>query len=417
METKEMEKGKVIGNVAVLDIRKATEESIASIRRVGNAATVLYSPETARFIPRLNMGNIANTIEVPGDAKLQMFTGQTILSQDAFKHQTTPAIWMVTGQVIVNPDIPAEDIVKSPCELIVTGQLICPEPLEGAIRSKLLHFTGQIQTYTPSSRLTMGNLLLDEHYLRSLDDGSELVVLGTLNLPQVLPNDLFTQKIQRIEVTSRITCREENAEILFARLDHKKGSPKVTTIPAGFQLVEKSLILDADLLEALPSRKLYCTDRVQIDKNVDSAALDKAIEALVVKEMVICPTALKGVIARKCNFLETQVVFYEGELWLVEGEETLLASRFDYLEGVATLMITGELTIAPDVDPKVLFERLAKVHNLGEIRCTPDQMSAIRARLGLKDGELIDSTQTPTEDDEEEDTGEGGIGNAAYLAL
>ena len=132
--------------------------------------------------------------------------------------------------------------------------------------------------------------------------------------------------------------------------------------------------------------------------------------------MVIGPAALKSVIYRKCNVLETQVAFYEGELWLIEDEHTLRSSRFEYLEGKATLVVLGELTMAPDVDPKVLGERLATVHNLGKITCTPEQMGVIEARLGLSDGQLVDSTPTEaaSEDTEKEDM---GIGNVGYLKL
>jgi hypothetical protein len=46
----------------------------------------------------------------------------------------------------------------------------------------------------------------------------------------------------------------------------------------------------------------------------------------------------------------------------------------------------------------VLAAQLAKVHNFGEIRCTPEQMAAIQARLGLNEGELVDSTQPKEEE-------------------
>jgi hypothetical protein len=133
--------------------------------------------------------------------------------------------------------------------------------------------------------------------------------------------------------------------------------------------------------------------------------------------MILCPTALKDVLAKKCNLLENRVVFYEGELWLVDDERELKASRFDYLEGKATLVVTGEATIDGEMDPKVLADRLAKVHNLGLIRCTPEQMAAIEARLGMRDGDLRDSTPSEEPEPDEEPDGVTYIKNAACLAL
>lgn len=87
-----------------------------------------------------------------------------------------------------------------------------------------------------------------------------------------------------------------------------------------------------------------------------------------------------------------RVVFYEGELWLLDDEHTLRGSRFDYLEGKATVLVSGELRIDPEIAPSVLADRFHVVHNLGRIRCTPEQMGAIEARLGIHEGELLDST-------------------------
>jgi hypothetical protein len=147
---------------------------------------------------------------------------------------------------------------------------------------------------------------------------------------------------------------------------------------------------------------------------VDAAMLDKNLEAIIAKDLLLCPESLKSVLSRKINLLESeQVIFYDGELWLVESDLTLRASRFNYVEGKVTLVVLGDLTIAPDVDPKVLFERLAKVHNFGDVICTPEQMSAIEARLGINEGDLADSTETEAEKEEDEE----GIGNVGHLSL
>ena len=146
---------------------------------------------------------------------------------------------------------------------------------------------------------------------------------------------------------------------------------RITTIPAGFELVERPLVLDNVLLESVPARSLYCTDRVQVDSDTDPSVLDDRLEALISEDMVICPAQLKSVISRKCNLLGTRAVFYEGELWLVDGETDLPASRFDYLEGKATLVVLGELTIDPEVDPNV-GEHVGIIKSThGVIRCTP----------------------------------------------
>ncbi|OGG46119.1 MAG: hypothetical protein A3F84_26880 [Candidatus Handelsmanbacteria bacterium RIFCSPLOWO2_12_FULL_64_10] len=412
METQEKAQRKVISNVGTLDLRNATEASVAGIRRIGNVGMLLYSPDTAPLITRFKMGNIGSSIEAPSDAKL--LSGQVVFNRDYFKDQTVPLSLIVAGQLIIHPDVPAEDVSKGLRDLVMSGQIICPEHLTGAIQSKLRNLSGQMVIYTRASRMAIGALTLDETYLKSLQDGVELVVIGKLNAPKVLPNDLLGQKIRSLQVIGRIVCREENAQALLARLDDRSGFAKLTAIPAGFEPVEKSFTLDADLLKALPGRKLYCTERVQIDPGVDPTELEGRLEALIVKDLLICPAALKAAVGPRCNLIETKAIFYEGTLWLVDDKQTLLPTEFDYLEGKATLVVFGKLTVASEIDPKLLADRLARVHNFGQIRCTPAQMSAVRARLGMSEGKLTDSTQEKAEPaDEDEDR----IGNAGYLKL
>jgi len=405
METQNVEQGRVIHDVGLLDLRKATEASIAGISRIEDVGLVLYSADTADLMGRLSIGDVGASMEASADAKL--LTGQVLLNGDFLKGQEAPVELLIAGQVLVAADVSPEEIEKGLGKLTITGQLICPEHLLGVVQSKLQQFAGQAVTYAPSGQLTVGRLTLDGNTLRALDDASKLVIVGSLRLPQVLANDLLEQKVQSLHVIGGIRCHEENVQVILDRLTDK--SVRVTSIPAGFALVERPLTLDNTLLGSLPSRKLYCTDRVQVDPEVDPALLDERLEALATEDMIICPAELRTVIASKCNLLETQTVFYDGELWLVDGEDDLAASRFDYLEGQATLVVVGELTIDPDVDPRMLADRLAKVHNLGVIRCTPQQRGAIQARLGQSEGVVKDSTQI--------EAPERGIGDVGYLTL
>jgi hypothetical protein len=311
------------------------------------------------------------------------------------------------GQLMVQSDVSAEDVQKGLGEVSVAGQIYCPEHLAGILQSKMRPLMGQFIIYPSGAQLVMGKLDLDENTLRSLTDGSTLAVVGALRILHALPNDLLEQKIGRLQVMGSIRCPEENVQVIQARLVNKDA--RITSIPAGFELVEKPLTLDSYMLESLQTRKLYCTGNVRIDPEVDPSLLDSHLETLICKGLVLCPVGLQGVLARKVELLKTKVIFYEGELWLVDGETRLSQSRFDYLEGKAVLVVTGELSLDPALDPKVLASRLSAVHNSGQIRGTLEQIAAIQARLGLSEGELID-TGAETEPEEQ-------IGNIGHLVL
>jgi hypothetical protein len=145
-------------------------------------------------------------------------------------------------------------------------------------------------------------------------------------------------------------------------------------------------------LESLTKGKLYCTEWVQIALEVSPETLDNNLDALIAEEQVYCPIALKDIILQKCDWLKTNVELYVGDLWVIEDERQLPVYAFDHLKDKATLVIFGELKLDPQIKPEILVERLDKIHNLGSILCTPEQMGAIQSLLGVDEGRLVDMT-------------------------
>lgn len=396
--------GKIIRNVAVLDLRSASEAAVANIRRVENVATVIFSPETADLFAKLSISNVASVCKLPKDAKL--INGQETITRDSFKGLEAPLDLYVNGQLIIKPDAPEEKLRAGLGSLTINGQLLYPESLAGAIKTKLKEINGQAMAYAADAQFVMGKLTLTEHYLRSLANQSVLLVMGKMDATEILPNELITQKIKSMELMGRATCREENSAVLLPLV---KNASRVETIPTGYAYLAQPLLLDATTLASLPGKKLYGSD-LRIDPDVSAEALDGAIESLVLTGLLIAPVSLRSTLASKCNLLETESVFYDGELWFIDRETTFHASRFDYVEGKVTLVVRSELFLEEELDPKTLAANLAKVHNWGEIHCTPAQMSALQARLGTNKGEFVHNAQVTDED-------ENVIGNAAYLAL
>jgi hypothetical protein len=400
-----MEQRKIIGNANVLDLRNATEASIAGISRVRNANVLLYTKETAPLLSRLDIGNTNVIIEVPSEVDVEAVTGHVHIKGDHFRKHKGKIYLVVVGQVIFEPDVPADDVERGLAGLVVVGQVICPQPLAGIVQAKTKHAVGQTLSYPPFEHVQIGSLVLDEIYLNSLKDSAELAAIGSVRVPEVVPNDLLLRKLSKLFVSGRIQCHAENATAIRERL--VDGSVKLSIIPVGYKVVDKPLTLDRIVLESLQAKKLYSTEQVVIEADVDSSTLSRFLDELRSEELILCPATLRDTLSARCDLLENDVVFYEGELWLFEGDDTLRRSRFDHLSGKATVLVTGVLTIDAEVDGEVLTNRLAKVHNNGVIRCTPDQMGAIESILGIRSGELEDLTK------EEGDW----IANANYLEL
>lgn len=406
MTTAEIRPGKVIGNVTMLDLRTATPASLAGISRIDNVTLVLYSAETAGLVTQLAIANITSMVEAP--AKAQVANGQIVLSAGSFANQDEPLNIILNGQLLVEPDVEVEEINTGLGSLIVNGQIVCPQHLLSAIQLKTLLLNGQLTTADEDGG-EVGDITLSEDYLQVLSDASELKIVGTLIATTALSSELLKQKIKSIAIVGKIICCEENAPTLRTQLAPGGLSPEIIVIPTGYRYVDKPLVLDADQIQALPSKKLYCA-WLRITADVDVNLLNSTVDQLIVTDTLICPSTLRATLAQKCDLLKPRTIFYQGELWYVENDLTLLAPRFDYLTDKATLLVVGTLNIAADVDPKVLASRLAKAHNIGAIHGSAAQIAAIQSRLGIDEGEFVDNTAGVAEVD-------NVINNVSYLKL
>jgi hypothetical protein len=404
-----MSEGKTIGNVNILNLQKATEEAIAGISKIGNVNLLLYSPDTPHFADRVSIGNMNSSIEVPADAELRTNIGNLRLAPDSLREVANAGFYIAIGNVFVeagSDNGSTEESFNGLTGLVVIGNIYCPESLEARLEPKVKHLIGNLITYPDDATFVSGSLELTSGFLDELDKPTGFVVTGSL---QAIENvaQAVKQKVDYLQVKGNILCAEENTEAIRSKL--RGGTSELTVVPSGYRLHEGDLELDAATLEPLSGAKLFCTGNVVIDPEVEPASIERGLAGLRSLGLIVCPEQLKDAIKSTLDLVEDRAVFYEGDLWLFDQEHTLHASRFDYSEGKATVLVIGELRIEPDVEPTVLADRFHVVHNLGEIRCSPEQMGAIEARLGIHEGELLDSTP------KEKETFD--IGNANILAL
>jgi hypothetical protein len=407
-----MDNPKTIGNVNFLNLVNATPESVAGIRHIENINVAVYTPETVALLHQMNPNNVNATIEIPDGANMVMKTGQMQVNADFFKNVERKIYLFVTGQLIIEPGVPVAEIEKGLAGIAVTGQFFCPEDLIGALNTLPNTIIGQSVTYPPFKRFLKGDLRLDLEFLNGLTDGTEICVLGDLLAAKVLSNDLLERKIGQIFVSGDVICHEENAQALHSKM--YKSSGNFETVPTGYVWVEKPLVLDGETLDYLPGKQLFCKELVRIGMEVDPSVLDRNVESLIAKDLLLCPAALKPVVAKKCRLFDTKAIFFTDELWLVQDDQTWQAWRFDNLKSTATLVVTGELTIDPVIPAAVLSERISKIHNFGLIHCAIEQRAAIETRLATREGEIeVTSKEAPPTEEIRPDY----IGNVNMLTL
>ena len=377
-----------IGNIGLLDLRTATEESISGISGIRNVGLMLASESTRALIARLSTANVGALAIAPAEAAL--INGRVTFTSEYPGTRQEPLSLIINGRLLVKADVSAQAIEEGVKTLIINGDVICPRELESVVQSKVGWINGRTLTYESNDLLVPDRLVLDRAYLESLYDGSRLVVVGGLDVPEVLSNELLERKVASIAVGRSARFHQENADLLRPRIVDLTGRLRFRVIPEGYRLVDKRLDIGNAMLRTLDSAKLYVAGRVVIERDTDPALLDSGLSALMTDDLLICPVGLQDVIASKCDLLQTRSVFYEGELWLVEDDQELAPSRFEYTEGTITLLVLGDLAISPDVEPQMLADRLRKVHNIGDIYCSPEQMGALQARIGISEGDFGD---------------------------
>ncbi len=406
-------------NVGILDIRRPPKEDLGTIELV-NVQHILYSKETGGLIHdsrKLEVVNVGGFIEASQEATILM--SHTSIDNDYLKRQKQGLDLIVFGLTTIGPDVTEESLQKGIKQIsVVEGPLLCPQRLAETVQSKIKSQEGMVIFYDATNLVaSTKRIVLDEEYLASMVEGSTVVAAGSLRLPDVLPNGLLGKKIRRLYALDGILCHEENVAELRKLM--KDQSKEIRTLPAGFQLIEEPLTITNYYLENMKSSKLYCREWVNIESSVDPKLLKQKLEKLISNEQIVCPVALKSIMSEKTDWTKSDIIFYEGELWLIDGDRTLQQNALAVAKGKATLVVLGQLTFSEDVELSSFNKIVDKIHNYGNIRCLPEHMQAINAKLGMNEGNIEDVSEKHShhEAHDSEDVVSHEYVNVPYVAL
>jgi hypothetical protein len=397
-----------LGNVNVLDLRKTSKETFDSLGLIKNVNIILVSDETASYLPGIPAKNLNAVAHVPSNVEVQTCMSHLTLNANFLAGFREPKFLLIMGHAVVEADVPPELIQEKIEGMVIMGKLVCPEALIGTLQSKTTLLMGKTVSYPQDAILVTKSLTLDDAFLSGLPDASKLVVTGSLRVLDEVSDAMIERKLHSLQVERSILCRQEHVLAVKAKLD--PGST-VLVVPTGHRLIEGMLTLDPMTLESLDAAQLFCMGDILISEDVKADSFQNAVSALRSLGVIACPSRLKDVLKTKCDMLGNRVVLYEGAMWYVDNDRELLPEQFEYVEGSMTILNRADLKIGTGVAPQTILDRVDRIHNLGDIICQPEQIPAIEARLGLRDGEVVQ--QKPEPEDEDAPT----IGNANYLVL
>jgi len=405
-----MDKKKCIENVGVLDLRNATEKSIEAISSIDNVGVVLYTKETAHLLLKLNLENLGSSVEVEsGDFK--MITGKLSLEKSSMANYAKSNL-IITGKVVVSNLLSANEVNEMVGKLIVTGKIICSKNVLPTLQEKIIRLTGKISTYPDNTALYDKNITINSTFLSSLTSKSRISVLGSITFDKNIDNDLVRDKLEYIYCDNKIVAHEQQVEVLNSIIDQECVG-KLEIIPVGFDFINNDFKLDRNTLESWNHAKsLYIAGKLEVNKDVDTHLFDKKISALILKQEIICKNNLRTIVSGKCKEINIEFVTYETDYMFNDGDFEIVPSYLKYASDKLVIINNGDLKISKEVDADVLFKKIEKIYNTGDIEAYGDQVGALQVKLVKNEGDIKDLLSENGDDDDH-----NSIGNVGYFSL
>lgn len=379
--------GKILGNIGVLDITTATPDSISGIDRIGNLGMLLYSTKTAGLMTKLNISNLGISMEVPENYKL--IQGKLEMDKNYFKNIKQPVSLIVMGQVIIKPDALEEDIENAIKDIIVNGQIICPENLVSVVQSKCSKLNGKMLAYSGNHSVMMGSFSINNGFLKSIEENVSLALLGKVDFVDNIDEELFNRKIKNMDVIGKMTIKEEYLELLNSKTKDA-GLCNTEIIPAGYIYTDSDINLDSITIKRFNYAKLYVSGMICIENGITKEMLRTHIDKIVAEDFIVCRTELKEAVYGLCDDVSVNICDYSEKVFIVEGERKLTQSELKYIPSQVTYIVQGSLSIADDVLPETFMEKVEHIDNFGEIICDAQHYGLVQAKLRTSSGEVME---------------------------
>ena len=386
-----------IGNVGLLNLVNATEESIKGVERIENVGLVLYGKENAHLLTKLNIGNIGASLEIPIGSRL--FNGVFHLDQYYLSAIVEPVFLLVNGIVIIDKNVQADQVQAGKLTMLVNGTVYCPTHLTGIAGKMLSKGNGAVETYEGAApRLENGKFTLTNSFLQSIDESLYLVVNGMLSFAQDLNTDLFIEKINKLEVNGKIEIFENQESYIYKKAA-SLTTCKVEVIPSGYEVLAKPLRLNGRSIRRFQQKKWYTNKPVIIESDVSREMLTKAIEKIHSTSVVICHEEVEDLVYERLSLMETEVLPYENGFIVIDGEEVWSNDQFLALDQPISFIVNGKLNLDKDVSEEVLRAKVATLDVLGEVIVHEKKLK------GTLQNVIRLNTGTIEEEKEKEETG------------
>lgn len=363
-----MEKKTVI-NTGVCDVRKVSEEALASYGELSiNAALVLADSRSRALLAQHSVNlNCAKVLDVEGDVQISTVNGSAqIKSTDV---PTGKRYLIVNGSLEIGPD--TRQALEQYVGIMVNGSVTYPESLSGALG--MLTVNGSTNCYPDGAVVLKRRAVIDRLFaLRAREAlywaGKRLVMVD----PRLDPAALEA-KGARFSAREAILA-ESKVEGLIGLLDEKAD---IIIVPDGTAVVQDDVTLDSGTWKKYGS-KLYIIGDLTVEQ--EGAAALEGLEYLNVRGDVLVAENLKDLLLEKAQEIQGEVTVLKTRgLTLRNQPMVRVTRRMLEREPEGVLVVDCSMVkLDKDVEEQLILGRLS-IFDCSMVECTRDQEDAVTA--------------------------------------
>lgn len=401
--------GQRIGNVGVLNLLNATEESVREYERIDNVGAVLYRAGKSHLLSALNIGNIGATIELPeGFAHYNGVMEMDAAYLDSLGGELKQ---LINGTVIIGKDVQPEQLDSERLDFIVNGEIYAPSRLVGLVNRIFAKGSRKVKGYTGEPpKFLEGNIALSNAFLQAAEEPMYLVVNGVFTVPKEVDMDLFNEKIRSLEVNGVLTIHEEHEVNVYKKMAFSPNG-MMNVIPRGYELLKKTVKFNSRSIRNFREKKLLAKKPVIFEQDISREMFEKAIGKIDSKSYIVCSEELEDLMYERLDRLETEVLSYEHQYVFINGEQEWSNGQFLAMEHPVNLIVEGMLILSSDVTEETLGNKVAAIDLFGEIQVADKKSKGIlQHKVRVNKGRI-------KEQGEAVEAGRTGLQNIGELAL
>lgn len=355
-------------SAAVLDLRKVSEETLASYENIKiEAALVLTTPRADALLAKYPVEmNAAVTQCCDEDTVVSIVNGKSKMT--AANKPDKDTILMVNGKLTIAAD--AADTLRSYHKIIVNGAALCPASLTALMTEKAM-VNGKLSVYPDEAVVLKGTVKLDKSFFVRAQARLYWTEKQFVAVDPKLDVDALAAKGAHFKAPRAILA-EGLAEKLVPLFDEET---ELVILPEGAALVDDDLKLTASALRRYGSR-LYVTGDVNIP--AESAGVLEKVEYLHASGDVTLAAALEDAFYAIPDAEYQELRVLRGRIVndkpLVHVTPAMLSLDPEGVCITDCALVTLDKALAPE-------DIVAKLHisDCACIRCTMAQEAAVSA--------------------------------------